>query len=37
VVFEENSGLAAVHPIDFVQETVQKYLNVIKGKEKKET
>lgn len=26
VIFEENSGLAAVHPIDFVQELIEEYL-----------
>jgi len=26
VIFEENSGLAAVHPIDFVQEIIKKHL-----------
>lgn len=28
VIFEENSGLAAVHPIDCVRETIEKYLEV---------
>lgn len=28
VVFEENSGLAAVHPIDFVQEIIKKQLEI---------
>jgi S1-C subfamily serine protease len=32
VIFEENSGLAAVHPIDFVEETVQECLNVMKAR-----
>jgi S1-C subfamily serine protease len=29
VIFEENSGLAAVHPIDFVQEAVEQHLKVV--------
>ena len=28
VIFEENSGLAAVHPIDFVQELIEEYLRL---------
>jgi S1-C subfamily serine protease len=29
VVFEENSGLAAVHPIDFVDQAIQQHLKVV--------
>lgn len=28
VIFEENSGLAAAHPIDFVQEIIKKHLEI---------
>lgn len=28
VIFEENSGLAAVHPIDFVQEVIKEHLKL---------
>jgi len=31
VVFEENSGLAAVHPIDFVQEAIKKHIELIES------
>ncbi|MCW3996945.1 MAG: serine protease, partial [Candidatus Bathyarchaeota archaeon] len=31
VIFEENSGLAAVHPIDYVQETIAFALEQEKG------
>lgn len=30
VVFEENSGLASVHPIDFAQELIEQHLNTVK-------
>jgi S1-C subfamily serine protease len=33
VVFEENSGLAAVHPVDLIEETVQIYLKLQADKE----
>ncbi len=31
VIFEENSGLAAVHPIDFVQEAIKGQLKIVEG------
>jgi S1-C subfamily serine protease len=38
VIFEENSGLAAVHPIDFVQETIKGYLKLFEvNKEEKKS
>jgi len=33
VVLEENSGLAAVHAIDFVQQAIQQHLKMLKEKE----
>ena len=38
VIFEENSGLAAVHPIDFVQEAIKGYLKLFEvNKEEKKS
>ena len=31
VIFEENSGLAAAHPIDFVQEAILKHIETLGG------
>ncbi|MCK4825016.1 trypsin-like peptidase domain-containing protein [bacterium] len=36
VIFEENLGLATVHPIDFVQEVIKKHLELSGGTEKSE-
>jgi len=36
VVFEENSGLAAVHPIDFIEDAIEKHLKTVKANEKQE-
>ncbi len=33
VVFEENSGLAAVHPVDFIEETIMLHFKTLKEKE----
>jgi S1-C subfamily serine protease len=33
VIFEENSGLAAVHPVDFIDETINEYNKSLKTKE----
>jgi hypothetical protein len=35
VVFEENSGLAAVHPVDLIEETIQIYLKLRADKEER--
>lgn len=32
VVFEENSGLAAVHPVDFIEETIQIHIKTAADK-----
>lgn len=38
VIFEENSGLAAIHPIDFVQEAIKGHLKLVEGnKEEKKS
>lgn len=37
VVFEENAGLAAVHPIDFVDETIDAHLRLMARKPEKES
>ncbi|MBR9706207.1 trypsin-like peptidase domain-containing protein [Candidatus Pacearchaeota archaeon] len=37
IIFEENSGLAAIHPIDFIEETIQvheKYVDELRAKGK---
>jgi S1-C subfamily serine protease len=31
ITFEENSGLAVVHPIDFVQEAIRRYMKLVEG------
>jgi S1-C subfamily serine protease len=31
IIFEENSGLAAVHPIDFVQEAIKGHQKMVEG------
>ena len=31
VIFEENSGLAAVYPIDFIQEAIRGHLKLVEG------
>jgi len=36
VIFEENSGLAAVHPIDFVQEAIKGHLKLVEGNKEEE-
>jgi len=36
VIFEENSGLAAVYPIDFVQETIEEHLKLLEWMQKRE-
>lgn len=30
ITFEENSGLAAVHPVDYIQETITEHIKSIK-------
>jgi|LGOV01.1.fsa_nt_gb S1-C subfamily serine protease len=36
VIFEENSGLAAIHPIDFVQEAIKGHLKLEAGNKEEE-
>jgi S1-C subfamily serine protease len=36
VIFEENSGLAAIHPIDFVQEAIKGHLKLVDGNKEEE-
>ncbi len=36
VIFEENSGLAAVHPIDFVQEAIKEHLKLVEKNKEEE-
>lgn len=35
VIFEENSGLAVVHPIDYIQEVIMEHLKLFENKEEK--
>jgi S1-C subfamily serine protease len=36
IIFEENSGLAAVHPIDFVQEAIKGHVKLVEGNKKEQ-
>ena len=36
IIFEENSGLATVHPIDFVQEAIKGHVKLVEGNKKEQ-